>query len=75
MAEWFSMQVQEKWGNQKTPKYRKIPKIGPSMYEPLQTRNAKNPPLNRPPPPNRSPPGGLYSEIAPKYKVKQRKIR
>ena len=53
MAEWFSIQVQEKWGNQKTPKYHKIPKISPSMYKPLQilapqTRNAKNPSLNRP---------------------------
>ena len=29
-------------------KDRKIPKISPSMYKPPQTRNAKNPPLNRP---------------------------
>ena len=33
--------------------YRKIPKISPSMYKPLQikapqTHNAKNPPLNHP---------------------------
>ena len=65
MAEWFSMQVQEKWGNQKTPKYRKIPKIGPSMYEPLQTRNAKNPPLNRPPPPQIEAPQGACTRKLP----------
>ena len=58
-------------------KYRKIPKIIPSMYRPLQiwasqTRNAKNPsPLNRPS--KYKPPGGLYLEIALKYKVKQSK--
>ena len=58
----------------------KIPKISPSMYKPLQiqaihTRNAKNPPINRPskykPPP--PPPRGLYLEIALKNKGKQRK--
>ena len=70
MAEWFSMQVQEKWGNQKTPKYRKIPKIGPSMYEPLQTRNAKNPPLNRPPPPPQieAPQGACTRKLPPNTK-------
>ena len=46
------------------------------MYKPLknqapQTHNAKTPPLNRPS--KYKPPGGLYSEIALKYKVKQRK--
>ena len=56
--------------------YRKIPKISPSMHKPLQiqaplTRNAKNPPLNRPS--EYKPPGGLYLEIALKYKVKQSK--
>ena len=50
---------------------RKISKISPSMYKPPQTRNAKNPPLNRPS--KYKPPGGLYSEIVLKYKVKQRK--
>ena len=42
-------------------KYRKIPKISPSMYKPPQNRNAKNPPINRP------------SEFALSYKVKQSK--
>ena len=46
------------------------------MYKPLQiyapqNRNAKNPPLNRPS--EYKPPGGLYLEIALKYKVKQSK--
>ena len=46
------------------------------MYKPLQiqapqTGNAKNPPLNRPS--KYKPPGGLYLEIALKYKVKQSK--
>ena len=47
------------------------------MYKPLhliyapQTRNAKNPPLNHPS--GYNPPGGLYLEIALKYKVKQSK--
>ena len=68
MAEWFSMQVQEKWGNQKTPKYRKIPKIDPSMYEPLQTRNAKNPPLNRPPPQIEAPQGACTRKLPPNTK-------
>ena len=52
-------------------KYRKIPKISPSKYKPPQTRNAKNPPLNRPS--KYKPPGGLYLEIALKYKVTQSK--
>ena len=56
-----------------------IPKISPSIYKPLQiqapqTRNAKNPLLNRPskykPPPL---PQGFYLEIALKYKSKQSK--
>ena len=38
---------------------------------PPQTRNAKNPPLNRPS--KLKPPGDLYLEIALKYKVKQSK--
>ena len=55
---------------------RKVPKINSSMSKPLQiqapqTRNAKNPPLNRPS--KYKPPGGLYLEIALKYKVKQSK--
>ena len=45
--------------------YRKIPKISPSMHNPLQikatqTGNAKNPPLNRPS--KYKLPGGLYLE-------------
>ena len=56
--------------------YRKIPKISPSMYKPLQikapqTGNAKNPPLNCPS--KYKPPGGLYLKIAFKYKVEQNK--
>ena len=48
--------------------YRKIPKIIPSMYKPLQikapqTGNAKNPPLNHPS--KYKPPGGLYLENCP----------
>ena len=58
--------------------YRKIPKISPSMYKPLQiyasqTRNTKNPPLNRPS--KYKPPGGLYLETALKYQVKQPRTR
>ena len=41
------------------------------MYKPPQTRNANNPPLNHPS--ENKPPGGLYLEIALKYKVKQSK--
>ena len=46
------------------------------MYKPLQiqapqTCNTKNPPLNCPS--KYKPPGGLYLEIALKYKVKQSK--
>ena len=51
--------------------YRKIRKISPSKYKPPQTRNTKNPPLNRPS--KYKPPGGLYLEITLKYKVKQSK--
>ena len=43
--------------------YRKIPKISPSMYKPLQ--------IQAPTP--RGGGGGLYLETALKYKVKQRK--
>ena len=48
--------------------YRKIPKISPSMYKPLQikapqTGNAKNPPLNHLS--KYKPPGGLYLENCP----------
>ena len=44
----------------------------PSKYTPPpQTRNAKNPPLNRLS--KYKPPGGLYLEIALKHKVKQSK--
>ena len=49
----------------------------PSKYKPpppkkkKKTRNAKNPPLNHPS--KCKPPGGLYLEIALKYKVKQSK--
>ena len=51
--------------------YRKIPKISPSMYKPpkLVTQNT----FREIAPPNISPPGGSYLEIALKYKVKQRK--
>ena len=54
--------------------YRKIPKISPSMYKPLQkkapqTGNAKNPPLNRPS--QYKPRGACTWKIALKYKVKQ----
>ena len=53
--------------------YRKILKISPSMYKPLQiqapqTRNAKNPPLNRPS--KYKPPGGLYLENCPQIQSK-----
>ena len=48
-------------------RYRKIPKISPSMYKPLQTGNAKKPPINRPskhkPPPPRG--GALLLEKLP----------
>ena len=57
-----------------TQKYRKIPKISPFMYKPLQiqarqTGNAKTPPLNRSS--KYKPPGGCIWKIAVKYKVKQ----
>ena len=47
------------------------------MYKPLQiyapqTRNAKNPPLNRPSE-YKPPPGGLYLKVTLKYKAKQSK--
>ena len=53
--------------------YCKILKISPFMYKPLQiyvpqTHNTKNPPLNRPS--EYKSPGGLYLEIALKYKLK-----
>ena len=55
---------------------RKIPKMSPSMYKPLQiqapqTGNAKNPPLNRPS--KYKPPGAGTWKIALKYKAKQSK--
>ena len=53
--------------------YRKIAKISPSMYKPLQiqapqTGNAKNPPLNRPS--KYKPPGGFYLENCPQIQRK-----
>ena len=57
--------------------YRKIPKIIPSMYKPLQikapqTGNAKNPPLNHPS--KYKPPWGLVlGKLRSPYKVKQSK--
>jgi len=51
--------------------YRKIPKISLSWYKPPKLVTQKNPPLNRPS--KYKPPGGLYLEIALKYKVKQSK--
>ena len=50
---------------------RKIPKISPSKYKPPKLLTQKT--LRKNAPPNISPPGGLYLEIALKYKVKQRK--
>ena len=55
-------------------KYRKIPKIIPSMYKPSKYKppklvTQKNSPLNRPS--KYKPSGGLYLEFALKYKVKQ----
>ena len=52
-------------------KYRKIPKISPSMYKPPKLVTQKT--FREIAPPNISPCGGLYLEIAVKYKVKQRK--
>ena len=59
-------------------KYRKILKISPSMYKPLQiyapqTRNAKNPLLNRPS--KYKPPGGLYLESCPQIQSKTKQKR
>ena len=54
-------------------KYRKIPKISPSMYKPPQTGNAKNPPLNRPS--KYKPPGGLYLENCPQIQSKTKQKR
>ena len=53
-------------------KYRKIPKISPSMYKPPKLVTQKT--LRWIAPPNISPPprGGLYLEIALKYKIKQK---
>ena len=42
----------------------------PLQLEPPQTRNAKSPPLNRPPKYKAPPGGGLYQETAVTYKVK-----
>ena len=52
-------------------KYRKIPKISPSICKPPKLVNAKNHPLNRPS--KYKLPRGLYLKIALKYKVKQSK--
>ena len=41
------------------------------MYKPPKIATQKNPPLNRPS--ENKPPGGLYLEFAPEYKVKQSK--
>ena len=38
------------------------------MYEPLQTRNAKNPPLNRPPPQIEAPQGACTRKLPPNTK-------
>ena len=59
-------------------RYRKIPKISPSMYKPLQIQapqagNAKNPPLNRPS--KYKPPGGLYLENCPQIQSKTKQKR
>ena len=64
------------WSLIKFRKYRKIPKIIPSKYsrskyKPPKLLTPMNPPLNRPS--KYKPPGGLYLEIALKYKVKQSK--
>ena len=61
-----------------TNKCRKIPKISPSMYKPLQilapqTRNEKNPPFNRPS--KYKPPGGLYLENYPQIQSKTKQKR
>ena len=46
--------------------------MSPSKYMPTQTRNAKNPPINRWSLQIQTP-GGLYSEIALKFTIKQSK--
>ena len=52
--------------------YRKISKISPSMYKPpMQTRNARNPPLNRPS--KYKPPGGLVLGNCPQIQSKTKK--
>ena len=53
------------------PKYRKIPKISPSMYKPPKTGNAKNPPLNLPSKYKLQ--GACTWKIFLKYKVKESK--
>ena len=58
--------------------YRKIPKISPSMYKPLQikapqTSNAKTPPLN--PLSKYKPPEGLYLENCPQIQSKTKQKR
>ena len=52
-------------------RYRKIPKISLSIYKPPQTRNAKNPLLNRLS--KYKPPGTCTWKIALKYRVKHSK--
>ena len=61
------------WKNKtyKLKRYRKIPKISPSKCKLPTLPAQKNLPLNRPS--KHRPPGGLYLEIALKYKVQQRK--
>ena len=51
--------------------YRKIPKISPSMYNPLKPETQKT--LHLIAPPNISPPGACTWKIALKYRVKQSK--
>ena len=58
--------------------YRKIPKISPSMYKPLQikapqTGNAENPPLNRPS--KYKPPEVLYLTNCPQIQSKTKPKR
>ena len=54
-------------------KYRKIPKILPTMYKPPLNGNAKDPPLNRSS--KYKPPGGLYLENCPQIQSKTKQKR
>ena len=60
-------------GHENTVKFRKYapPCLSPSKYKPPKLVTQKTPPLNRPS--KYKPFGGLYLEIALKYKVKQNK--